>query len=77
MMTQLQRLIKYAIEGIVVAMVAHWFPSMNMKPRDIAMIALTAASTFAVLDFFAPTIASSARTGTGLSIGAKLGGFGV
>jgi len=76
MLHKLQRLLKYLIEGMVVAMVAHWMPSMKMSARDVATIALTAASTFAVLDFFAPSMSNSARAGTGLSIGAKLGGFG-
>lgn len=71
----LNRLMKYLIEGAVVALVAHWIPSMKLSGKDIATIALTASATFSVLDYFAPALSASARAGTGLSIGARLGGF--
>jgi len=72
----MKRLVKYMIEGMVVAAVAHWIPSRGkLAPNEVATIALTATASFAVLDYFAPSISASARAGTGLSIGAKLGGF--
>lgn len=72
----MKRLVKYLIEGLVVAAVAHWIPSkMKLAPKEVAIIALTAAASFSVLDYFAPSLSASARAGTGLSIGAKLGGF--
>lgn len=70
-----QRLSKYLLEGLVVALVAYWIPNMRLLPKEIIIISLTASSTFAVLDYFAPTFSSSARTGTGLGIGLRLGGF--
>ena len=76
MQGMIDRLIKYAIEGIVVAFVAHFLPSMKMSTMELITIGLTAATTFSVLDFFSPSIASAARAGSGLSIGSKLtGGF--
>lgn len=72
----MKRLVKYLIEGLVVAAVAHWIPSKGkLSPNEVGVIALTAAATFSVLDYFAPSLSASARAGTGLSIGAKLGGF--
>jgi hypothetical protein len=71
----MKRLVKYLIEGMVVAAVAHWIPNMKLAPKEVATIALTAAATFSILDYFAPALSASARAGTGLSIGAKLGGF--
>jgi hypothetical protein len=71
-MDKIQRIIKYLIEGLAVAIVAKWFPTMKLSMQEIAMIALTASSTFAVMDTFAPSISDSVRQGTGLSIGAKL-----
>jgi len=74
----MKRLLKYLIEGLVVAVVAHWIPSKaKLQLEEVAIIALTAAATFSVLDHFAPSFSASARAGTGLSIGAKLGGFGL
>lgn len=69
------RLIKYAIEGLAVAVAAFLFPGKVLKPMEIAQIALVAAATFAVLDTFSPSVGSSARTGAGFGIGANLVGF--
>ena len=74
-MDKLQRVIKYLIEGLAVAIVAKWFPAMKLTANEIAMIALTASATFALMDTFAPSISGSVRQGTGLGIGAKLVGF--
>jgi hypothetical protein len=46
-----------------------------MKLSEIAMIALVAIATFAVLDVYAPSVGSSARSGAGFGIGANLVGF--
>jgi hypothetical protein len=46
-----------------------------MNLDEIALIALTAAATFAVLDTYLPSIAVSARSGAGFGIGANLVGF--
>lgn len=69
------RLVKYAIEGLAVAVAAFLFPGKVLKPVEIAQIALVAAATFAVLDTFSPSVGSSARTGAGFGIGANLVGF--
>jgi hypothetical protein len=39
------------------------------------MIGLTAAATFAILDIYAPSVGSGARTGAGFGIGATMVGF--
>jgi hypothetical protein len=39
------------------------------------MIALVGTATFAILDIYAPSVGSSARTGAGFGIGAGLVGF--
>ena len=64
-----KRFVKYLLEGLAVAIAAHYIPNQKMKYMDVLAIALTAAATFAVLDTFAPEIASGARTGTGFGIG--------
>uniref|UniRef100_A0A6C0F2F2 Uncharacterized protein n=1 Tax=viral metagenome TaxID=1070528 RepID=A0A6C0F2F2_9ZZZZ len=68
------RLIKYAFEGIAVALAAYFF-SGKLKINEIGMISLTAMATFAVLDVYAPSVGASARTGAGFGIGAGLVGF--
>jgi hypothetical protein len=42
---------------------------------EVGMIALVAAATFGILDAYAPSVGSSARTGAGFGIGAHLVGF--
>ena len=69
------RLVKYAFEGLAVAIAAYFFPGKTLKMSEIGMIALTALATFAVLDVYAPSVGASARTGAGFGIGAGLVGF--
>ena len=73
------RLVKYALEGLVVAIAAFWLPKFMggkaLPLSQIGMIGLVALATFAILDAYAPSVGSSARTGAGFGIGAHLVGF--
>jgi ABC-type Co2+ transport system permease subunit len=68
----LKRAIKYIVEGIMVAIAAFAIPKQQLKIEEVVIIALSAAATFAVLDVFVPSMASSARGGAGFGIGANL-----
>jgi len=70
-----QRLIKYLLEGIVVAVAAYTLPSVEIDLPDVMQIAAVAMATFSILDFFAPSISKAARMGAGAGIGANLVGF--
>lgn len=75
-MTQLvQRVMKYLIEGLAVAIAAVAIPKRQLAPREIAMIAAAGASMFAILDMYAPEVAAGARKGAGMGIGAKHVGY--
>ena len=69
------RIVKYLVEGIMVALAAYFIPNRYMKLDEVASIALIATATFALLDMYLPTIAVSARMGAGFGIGANLVGF--
>ncbi len=69
------RLVKYLMEGLVVGIVASVLPSKSLSLQEVLLLALTAASIFAILDLIAPSIGSSARQGLGLGVGFKLIGF--
>jgi len=69
------RLVKYVLEGLAVAVAAFVLPGKTLKFGEVAMIALVATATFAILDIYAPSVGSSARTGAGFGIGANLVGF--
>ena len=69
------RLVKYLLEGLAVAFAAALFPGKPLRFGEIAMLGLTATAVFAVLDIYAPSVGSSARTGAGFGIGAGLVGF--
>ena len=71
----LTRLVKYALEGLAVAIAAFVLPGKTLRYAEVGMIALVAAATFAILDIYAPSVGSSARTGAGFGIGANLVGF--
>lgn len=70
----LKRAIKYLIEGIMVALVAFSIPKKQLNLEEVAMIGLTGAMTFALLDVFSPSIGAATRSGVGLSVGAGLTG---
>jgi len=71
----LRRAIKYLVEGLLVAIAAFAIPQKTLKLDEIALIALTAAATFSILDTYIPSMGVSARTGAGFGIGANLVGF--
>lgn len=70
------RIVKYILEGLVVGIVAAILPSKSLTTQEVIMLALTAASLFAILDLVAPATGSASRMGVGLVSGASLlGGF--
>ena len=70
-----RRAVKYLVEGILVAVAAYAIPQRQLKLDEIALIALTAAATFSILDTYIPSMGVNARTGAGFGIGANLVGF--
>lgn len=71
----LKRAIKYLVEGVMVALAAYSIPKKSLNLDEVALIALTAAATFSILDTYVPSMAVSARSGAGFGIGANLVGF--
>lgn len=69
------RMTKYAVEGLVVALVALLLPSKQLSLQEVILLALTAAAVFSILDLMAPSIASGTRLGVGLSTGVGLVGL--
>jgi len=69
----LTRIVKYLIEGLVVAVVAYLLDKLKME--EVLLLSLTAASIFALLDVLAPSISSTVRGGVGYGIGFQLAGF--
>jgi hypothetical protein len=71
----LVRILKYAFEGIIVALVAIILPKSKLQWSEIWMLGLTAACVFSILDLLAPSISAGARQGVGLGAGFNLIGF--
>lgn len=67
--------IKYALEGVVVAIAAWTLPATEVSIPDIIQISAIAMASFSILDFFAPSMSKAARMGAGAGIGANLVGF--
>ncbi len=70
-----RRIVKYLIEGFVVALAAFAIPKRSLNFEEIGAICLTAAATFAILDTYIPTMGASARNGAGLGVGLRLSGI--
>jgi hypothetical protein len=71
----IKRGIKYLVEGLMVAIAAYAIPKRSLNFDEVALIALTAAATFSILDTYIPSMGVSARSGAGFGIGANLVGF--
>ncbi len=71
----IKRVVKYLIEGLMVAIAAFAIPKGSLKLEEISLIALTAAATFAILDTYIPSMGVNARSGAGFGIGMNLVGF--
>ena len=70
-----RRAVKYLVEGVMVAIAAYAIPKKSLNLDEVALIALTAAATFSILDTYVPAMAVSARSGAGFGIGATLVGL--
>ena len=70
-----RRIVKYLVEGLMVAIAAYAIPERSLNIEEIILIALTAAATFSILDTYIPVMGVSARSGAGFGIGANLVGW--
>ena len=74
----IQRLIKYLIVGLAVAVCAVIIPNpkKSLAIEEVSALALAAACTMAIVDTFTnPVIAHSLNQGLGFGLGANLVGF--
>jgi hypothetical protein len=69
------RVIKYLIEGLVIAAAAIFIPRKALPLDEVATLAVLAAVVFAILDAVSPSIGVTARQGAGFGLGANLVGF--
>jgi hypothetical protein len=69
------RVIKYLIEGLVVAAAAIFIPRKSLPMDEVATLAVLAAVVFALLDAVSPSMGVTSRQGAGLGLGFKLVGF--
>lgn len=68
-------LTKYFIQGLAVAVVSLAVIKKNFDHKAIIAMAVTAAIAAAILDAFAPRVASGYYTGLGFGLGAQQVGF--
>ena len=65
----INNLIKYIIEGIVVAIAAYLIPQRKTKITEVLIIGIFSAITFMILDLFAEDVGKASRFGSGYGIG--------
>ena len=71
----INRVIKYLVEGLFVAIAAVFIPKRSLPPEEILSLGIVAAAVFAILDVVSPSIGFTARQGAGFGLGANLVGF--
>jgi ABC-type Co2+ transport system permease subunit len=69
------RVIKYLVEGLFVALAAVFIPKRTLPWEEILSLGVVAAAVFAILDVVSPSIGFTARQGAGFGLGANLVGF--
>jgi hypothetical protein len=53
------RILKYLVQGLMVALACFAIPQKSLEFEEIALIALVAAATFSILDTYIPTMSHS------------------
>jgi hypothetical protein len=75
----LKRLIKYLIEGLMVAIAAFAIPKRSLNIEELISLAMVSSATFAILDTYVPSMGVSVKQGAAAGIGFNLvkfpGGF--
>lgn len=71
----LNRVVKYLIEGLVIAIAAVLIPKKSLPMDEVATLAVLAAVVFAILDAASPSVGVTARQGAGFGLGASMVGF--
>jgi uncharacterized RDD family membrane protein YckC len=69
------RILKYLIEGLVIAAAAIFIPKKSLPLDEVATLAVLAAVVFAILDAVSPSVGVTTRQGAGLGLGFRLVGF--
>ena len=54
-----KRIVKYLLEGLMVAFAAMVLPSVKLEIQDVIGLALVAAATFGILDIYVPNVNSN------------------
>ena len=67
-----KRIVKYLIEGLMVAIAAFAIPKKSLNLEEVIILALSAAATFSILDVFVPSISESTKNGLGMGLGLNM-----
>ena len=70
-----KRVVKYVLQGLVVAIAAILLPKQKPDFEAIIALALVAACTFAIVDTLMPSMSYPVTLGAGFGIGASLVNF--
>jgi len=71
-----KRVVKYVLEGLVVAIAAILLPKSKPDFEAVIALALVAACTFAITDTLMPSLTYPIKLGAGFGVGASMVGFG-
>lgn len=69
------RIIKYILEGSMVAIAVALIPKSKPSLEEILTVALVSAATFSLLDLWLPSISNYTRAGVSAGIGLNLAQF--
>lgn len=64
----IKRGFKYLIQWLAIVVAALFIPNKPLDQREVFMIAVIGAATFALLDLYAPTVSNKVNPELGLAI---------
>lgn len=68
----IKKALKYFIQWAVMFLAAKYIPSKELTFKEVTMVAIIGAVTFAILDMYSPSISDACRGTTEMTLGMKV-----
>jgi len=68
---KIRRVLKYLIHWIIIFAATKYIPSGKLTFKEVTMVAMVGAISFAILDLYVPVVADNCRKQIGYSLGIK------
>jgi len=70
----IKRIIKYLVMGFMISLCLFFIPKKSISYDEIALVSLSSAAIFSIMDTYLPSFSNSVKTGAGIGVGLQLVG---